>query len=335
MRPSQLHDELVKLFEIKRPVCIEGPPGGGKTSVCRKVKGTLQEQKNKEIGYIEVHVPTTLVEDFGMPWPTAEEKRFGYKLPWWWPIEGQCPDEGIICFDDRGQAEKPIQKVIANVQQARNLHGHKLPDGWQVLSTGNRKQDNAGAGSVLGHLRDRENVIEYETHLDDSTKWALEHGVSPELIAFWRFCPDLLHAYDPQKDCSPTPRSWVEGVSDLMGVVGKDAEHEWFKGAVGAGAAAEFCGFLDIYRQLPDPDEIIKSPTAGTIPTDPATLYALCGALSYRADTDNFGNIIQYLDRCPPEFSVLCVTMAISKNEDLTSTTGFIQWGANNMEVLF
>ena len=47
---------------------------------------------------------------------------------------------------------------------------------------------------------------------------------------------NLLHDFDPQRDVNATPRSWVEGVSDVIGVVPADAEYECFKGAVGEGA---------------------------------------------------------------------------------------------------
>ena len=133
------------------------------------------------------------------------------------------PDEGILCFDDRNQAPADIQKVLANILQARTLHGVPLKKGWHCISTGNRQSDRAGANRILSHLRNRETVIELETHLDDWTSWAIENDVKPELISFIRFRPNLLHDFDPQRDINPTPRSWVEGVSDVIGIVPADA----------------------------------------------------------------------------------------------------------------
>ena len=62
-------------------------------------------------------------------------------------------------------------------------------------------------------------------------------------IIHW-FRSALLHDFDPQRDVNPSPRSWVEGVSDTIGIVPSEAEYETFKGAVGEGCAAEFTGFL-------------------------------------------------------------------------------------------
>ena len=163
----------------------------------------------------------------------------------------------------------------------------------------------------------------------------LSHGVRAEVVSFLRFRPNLLHDYDPQRDCNPTPRSWVEGVSAVLGVVPPDAEYECFKGAVGEGAAAEFVGFLRIFRKLPNPDSILLHPDTADVPTDPATLYALSGALATRASDSNFARVCTYCERMPPEFSVLTVSQAARRNPDLASTAAFTQWAVKHNDVLF
>ena len=332
MRPQLLKDTLAALITAGRTVCVEGPPGGGKTTIIREVAESLGRL------YIERHLPTMLVEDFGIPLISGSSDTLTYKLPDWFPAKGSrhdTPKGGVLCFDDRNQGGNDIQKVLANIQQARTLHGVPLADGWTVVSTGNRQADRAGANRVLGHLRNRETVLEMETHLDDSSAWMLAHGVRPEVVSFLRFRPNLLHHYDPQRDQNPTPRSWVEGVSAVLGVVPAEAEYECFKGAVGEGAAAEFVGFLRIFRKLPNPDAVLLDPDGADVPSDPATLYALSGALSQRASTSNFARLVAYTKRMPPEFSVLAVTMAVRRDKDLTHTAAFTDWAVQNQEVLF
>ena len=330
MRATLLKETLKELFKAKRPVCIEGMPGGGKTTIVQEVASELS------VGYIEKHTPTMLVEDFGVPDMATGDKSFGYKLPDWFPFEGSdTPDEGIICFDDRNQGGNDIQKVQANILQAGTLHGVRMKKGWHCVSTGNRQQDRAGAKRVLSHLRNRETVIELETHLDDWTSWAIEHDVKPEVISYIRFRADALHDFDPQRDVNATPRSWVEGVSDVIGVVPADAEYECFKGAVGEGHAAGFVGFLKIHRKLPNPDNILMNPTGSNVPDDPATLYALCGTLAHKATLANFDRVITYVARMPKEFSVLCISYATRKNEELASSGAFTKWAVDNQDVLF
>ena len=328
MRATLLKQTIQSLFPIQRTLCIEGPPGGGKTTIVQEVAQSL------DVPYIERHMPTMLVEDFGVLFPQGDDKLH-YKLPDWFPVKGKAPERGILCFDDRNQASADLQKVLANICQARTLHGTPLPPGWMVVSTGNRQSDRAGANRVLSHLRNRETVVELETHLDDWTSWAITHGVKPEVVSFIRFRPGLLHDFDPQRDQNATPRSWVEGVSDVLGTVPPEAEFECFKGAVGEGAAAEFVGFLRIFRRLPNPDAILLNPDTSDVPSDPATLYALSGALAQRATTGNFERLCRYAERMPPEFSVLTVSVAARRDPSLATTQAFTQWSIKHQDVLF
>ena len=328
MRATLLKQTLKSLFPIRRTVCIEGAPGGGKTTIVHEVANEL------EIPVIEKHLPTMLVEDFGILFKN-DTGGLRYELPDWFPVKGKAPEHGILLFDDRNQAGNDLQKVLANICQARNLHGASLPDGWMVISTGNRQSDRAGANRVLGHLRNRETVYELETHLDDSTAWMIDHGVKAEVTSFLRFRTGLLHDYDPQRDSNPTPRSWVEGVSDVLGTVPPEAEFESFKGAVGEGAAAEFVGFMRVWRKLPNIDALLLNPTTGDVPTDPATLYAIAGSVADRATENNFDRVCTYAARMPKEFSVLTVSYACRKNPDLANTQAFVKWSLEHQDVLF
>jgi hypothetical protein len=330
MRPSLLSDTLKSLISINRTVAIEGAPGGGKTTLIQDVTAALG------LHYIEKHMPTMLVEDFGIP--VLGKDTLTYQIPDWFPAKGSKYDDGtggVLCFDDRNQAPADIQKVLANICQARTLHGVPLADNWAVVSTGNRQSDRAGANRVLSHLRNRETVLELDTNLDDWSSWALTHGVKPEVVAFIRFRPGLLHDFDANKDQNPTPRSWVEGVSAVLGVVPFEAEYDCFKGAVGEGAAAEFVGFVKIYRKLPNPDAILLNPDTADVPSDPATLYALSGAISARMSSANMDRAVTYLSRCPAEFSVLAMSMAVRRDPMVTSTKGFIDWSIRHQSVLF
>ena len=329
MRSTLLKETLKSLFPIQRTVSIEGSPGGGKTTIVHEVAQELG------VPCIEKHMPTMLVEDFGILFPNGDKQSLHYKLPDWFPVKGKAPEHGILLFDDRNQASNDLQKVLANICQARTLHGVSMPDGWQVISTGNRQSDRAGANRVLSHLRNRETVLELETHLDDWTQWAIDHNVKPEVVSFIRFRPGLLHDFDPQRDQNATPRSWVDGVSDVIGTVPADAEFECFKGAVGEGAAAEFLGFLRIFRKLPNPDAILLNPTSGDVPTDPATLYALSGALAERSTEANFERVCTYAERMPPEFSVLTVSYAARRKPELSDTQAFVKWTLKHQDVLF
>lgn len=344
MDAQTLSNLLVSLFPTRRTLCIEGAPGGGKTTVVRDAAASLN------IPVVELHMPTMLVEDFGVLYPDAADTgTLSYRLPHWFPDADNpdTPAEGILLFDDRNQASPDLQKVLANICQARTLHGHRLPDGWQVISTGNRQSDRAGANRVLSHLRNRETVVSLDTSVEAWTKWALSHDIRAEVVAFVNFRPDLLHNFDPAKEANPTPRSWAEGVSALMGVIPQAAEYECFAGAVGEAAATEFVGFLRTWRELPDPKAVLKDPEAAPVPTAPDVLYALGGALSQHVDYSTMDAFVKYIDRIPLEFATLAVNLTNRRNamlvesgkrpaEESTSRhPAFQKWAFAHAEVIF
>ena len=324
MRARLLSETIKAMYDYKRTTCIEGSPGVGKTSLIRQVA----EELNVE--YREVHMPTRLVEDFGIPYPNGDVLK--YIIPDWFPTDPNS--RGILCFDDRNQASADLQKVLANICQARNLHGTPLPDGWMVVSTGNHQRDRAGANRVLSHLRDRETVLQMDTNIDDWTHWALRNGVRSEVISFIAFASHLLCDFDPNRDKNATPRGWVEGVSPALGVVPAAAEFDTFAGSVGDGAASDFVAYLKTYREVPDIDELLKDPDNAKLPTEPMIKYATVASIAARMDTKNIANAIKYMDRLPGEFGVLGVSLAIHRDSKLVGTKEFAKWGINNADIL-
>lgn len=326
MRASTLAKTIQAMYPTRRTVCVEGAPGGGKTSIIRQAAEAMG------VPYIEVAVATKLVEDFGAPMP--QNNRLVYTVPDWFPVKGEHPDEGILCFDDSNQADPELQKVLANICQARTLHGHQMAN-VMIVRTGNRKSDRTGSNRVLPHLRNRENFFTLETHHEDVILWGLHNNVHEAVIAYWNFQPNVIHVYDPEAEAFPSPRSWVEGVSNLIGYVPPEAELEVFTGAIGAGAASTFVGFMKIYRNLPNPDAIIMHPKTAEVPEDMATQYALSGALSHRATASNLGRIMEYLDRLSPEINVATVSTAIKRDKTLQNTQAFIQWAVKFNNYIF
>lgn len=320
MKSTLLVETLVALYSVKRTVCIEGSPGIGKTELTREAARRLG------VDYIEVHMPTKLVEDFGIP--TFDGPKVVYKMPDWYPVDPEW--KGIICFDDRNQAPADLQKVLANICQARNLHGVPLPKGAMVVSTGNRVSDRAGANRVLSHLRNRETVLELEADYEDWATWASKHAVAPEVISFLRFKTALFNKFDPSADCNPTPRSWTEGVSAVLGVVPKSAELSCFAGAVGEGAAGEFMAYLKVFRELPDMDDLIANPDKYEVSKAADVRYAITTSLALRATKKNMENVMRYVNKLPPEFATLFATLALGRDFSLGETKALANWVIQN-----
>jgi hypothetical protein len=177
-------------------------------------------------------------------------------------------------------------------------------------------------------------IINVEPDLEATLSWCLAHGMKPEIGAFWRFRPALMCAFDPKNQSNPTPRSWMEGVSPVLGNVPEESEYECLIGAVGEGAASEFKGFLKIYRHLPDPDACIANPEKFKVPDDLATLYALCGAIAYRATDKVMENIAKLAKRLPAEFSICLMRDIVRRDPTLMSNPFWARWGQENLKYL-
>lgn len=325
MRISLSKDVIKARFEhgIPRPIFLIGPPGGGKTQSAKQVADELG------VAFNAIHAPLMQPEDLGMPVVSAKRDGIKFVVPVEkFPIVGSdWPDRGILLIDELPQADNAIQKTMANLMQEREIHGQRIKDGWMIVATGNRSKDRAGANRILSHLMNRMTVVELEPHLDDWCNWYMEQDeCKVELLSFLRFKPSLLLDFDPQRDVNPTPRAWVEGVGRSLGVVPAEAEMEVFSGDVGEGPAAEFKAFLQIYRDLPNPDVVLMNPDTHKVPVDPAVQFALAGALAYRGTAANFDRVITFAKRMPPEFMVIIVKDALKRDPKISSTAAFTKW---------
>ena len=96
MRATLMKETLKDMHKILRPVVITGAPGGGKTQIVQQVA--------KELGvhYIQRHLPTMPVEDFGIP--MIDRPQLYYKIPDWFPAVGsETYQKNVSCMVSRWQ----------------------------------------------------------------------------------------------------------------------------------------------------------------------------------------------------------------------------------------
>jgi hypothetical protein len=326
MKPSRIGNALKILIRIQQPVFVWGPPGVGKSQVVAQVAARQ--------GLALTDIRAVLLDPVdlrGLP-RIDQENRAGWCPPDFLPRDGN----GILFLDELNAAPPLVQAACYQLVLDRRIGEYRLPDGWCVVAAGNRETDRAVTHRMPSALANRFVHLNFEVDLDDWLDWAQSRDIAAEVVSFVRFRPNLLHAFDPQKDnkAFPTPRSWAF-VSDVVKSLGTcSVDLELIAGAVGEGAAAEFCGFLQIFRDLPDPAALLEAPETAAIPRDPATLYAVCELLSTRADMENLSRVMAYARRLPPEFSVLLVRDAVRANAAIVGTPAFNDWAAAHGDVV-
>ncbi|WP_319522444.1 MoxR family ATPase [uncultured Desulfosarcina sp.] len=326
MKPSHIIETLKTLIEIRQPVFVWGAPGVGKSQVIAQVA------RQEALELVDVRaVLLDPVDLRGLP-RIDDNNRACWCPPEFLPTGGK----GILFLDELNAAPPLVQAACYQLVLDRQLGEYRLPDGWSIVAAGNRETDRAVTHRMPSALANRFVHLNFKVDDTEWLAWAQDVGIAAEVSAFIRFRPNLLHAFDPQKDdkAFPTPRSW-EFVSRIMNRQAKVIpDLELIAGVVGEGAAAEFCGFLRIYHDLPDPQVLIDNPETAEVPEDPATLYAVCELLAEKTDSENLHGIMTYARRLPPEFSVLLVRDAARANSAIIDTPDFNDWAIAHADVL-
>ncbi len=331
MKPTELYSFLSRAVPSRLPVLIKGAPGIGKTDIVTQAC----EASSADL-IIEHPVVSDPTDYKGIPFPDGKgDANF---LPIGNLKKLLNAERPTVCFfDDIGQAPGSVQAALMQLILARRINGHVVSDSVCFLAATNRRSDRAGVTGMLEPVKSRfVTIVELESDAESWVSWALKAGLPTELIAFIRFRPELLHNFEPTNDLvnSPCPRT-VHNVGKLMKMgIPKELEYEIYSGAAGDGFAAEFTGFLRIFRSLPNPDVILNNPEKADVPTDPATLYALTSALSYKASETNMERIVRYANRMQPDFAVKMMRDIINKDGELANTRACIQWYSDNKDIL-
>lgn len=239
------------------------------------------------------------------------------------PLEGT----GVLFLDEFPQAPLANQNVAAQLLQERRIGEHRLGDGWTIVCAGNDIKHRAGTNQMPSHVKGRMIHLEIEADTNDALDYFNSKQFRPELTGYIRYRPEYLHKFDADAKASPTPRNW-ERVNSVLGW-GLDEVSEQYAiaGAVGAPAAADFSGWLQIVREIPDPDQPFKAPMIAEVPNDPAILYALMASLAARVDGKTIKNLMLYLERVPnQEFVVVCMKDALKRNPALAKHANVTAW---------
>lgn len=335
MRYSNIKTSIVEQFKApnghKVVPFILGAPGGGKSACARDIMA--------ELGLDTVVEFTASLRDpvdvLGVPDNTGEYTRWVPPQEFYNLRRGRV---GLI-LEELSDAPVPMQNALCGViydRRAGNLmlsNGQTENDQLFIIATGNRTEDKSGANRITSKLANRTRRFDFQENIDDWTEWALDNEVDPVLIQFLRFRPGLLSDFDPNRFANPTPRAW-ERVNFIPSTLEQGLFFDNVAGEVGEGAAAEYTGFRRIYMSLPDVDSILLDPAGADVPVDPATLYALTGALARKATKDNFDRVSKYLSRMAPEFNVMATKDAIKLQPSIKHSRAFVEWASKNAEVL-
>ena len=330
IRPADLAKQAVKSAKSGQATMIWGSPGIGKSEIVYQTGKTL----NAKVFEIRANLYDPVDVRGGLK--VVEQMDGTYRTKYGVPED--YPDTNyqgtvVLFIDDITHAPKATQAALMQLLLMDRIGTYQLPPNTIKIAAGNRSYDRAGAVGMTSAVQSRFRHYTLEPHIDDFCAHAHQIGMDPSIPAFLRYRPNLLNDMDTTESAFPTPRTW-SFVNEALPFIDDDGFYD-VASCVGDGAAGEYLTFRKIYHDLPDIDQIIRSPGSVRVPGSPSTLYAVAGALSARASQQDIKPIMTYLRRLPAEYQVVAVKDILGKDRTLATEQAVQQYITDNASVIF
>lgn len=351
MNFTQLREAMPALLESGISIELMSEPGLGKSEFVRDTVDTMAGMTGKPWGFATLFLATQTPPDLIGYQFKGEREWAGQKvavteptLPAWMvTVEGKPVweyERGILFLDEYGQGEADVKRASAELLLNKQLGPWKLPRGWSVVAASNRTQDRSGVTKSFDFVINRRMEIHITPDIKAWTDWASQRDVMPLTIAFANQNPQVVFPGGVPDKQGPwcTPRSLVMADKQLQmlgkynggEVPDKGPAVEIVGGLIGAGAAAQYFGFVRLEREMPKYEQILKNPTTVKVPEKPDALMLIAYNLAHRVQADEVKAVLTYVDRMPKEFSVTFATSACKRNVKLVSHKEFYQWAMKN-----
>ena len=337
---------------MNKAVCLMGAPGIGKSDVGRQVHQKWCDEAEAtpwifdegkrptpgQIGWLLTIWSQHDITDLKFPAVMHDKMVFHYSTEL--PLVGnedRFPSRGLWNMGEVTNVEPYMQKALMQIILERRLGTRPVLPGWRVLADGNRAADRSYTVPMAPPLANRMLWLNVTTNVEDWVLWALNNGVSPKVIAFIRFRPNLLHKFDAKtygagEMAFPSPRQWTQS-NELLDLK-DELRVPLMAGLVGQAAGLEYEGFIRVWGNLPDLDRIEKE-GKGKVPKDQATLLAVVSALVVRAKDECLGNLFKYVGQLPGEHQMLFVKDLVSKNPLFATHKEYNAWAAKHGKDIF
>jgi hypothetical protein len=328
MKFSQLEKIAPALYLRRAPVHLIGAPGIGKSQwLENRLPVVIREALGVDIG-----VKTTMltayeacdIAGFKVPAKVDGAMRTVSTRPEFIPNEDE--GEGIMFWDERGQAALDVQKAIAPVILSNKAGIYTIPDGWRQWSASNRMADKSGVVKAPMHLINRERTITIEPDVDSwRDNYATKAGLHHLAVGFAQFREPLFNGGVPAE---PVPfltlRSYSAAWLDVQQYIGgKDAVgagmasdplvNELFTASVGPQAASEILAYLGVASELRTWDEIMANPTGIKVPAGRLDVaYCYMALVLEHVAMDNVEEVFLFITNgMPKEMQLGTLTAAV------------------------
>ncbi|QGM46152.1 hypothetical protein [Methylocystis heyeri] len=352
---KQIASRIPGYYKAGLSIHLEGPPGGGKTSIMETVPQLLAPHyaPECEFGIITLNGAGTSETDatgYLIPTPGKDGAKPSSEFtePYWMRTkDGRHMRDfsgGILFIDEADKLPLDAKKILGEAALSRRFASHTLSDGWLVWSAGNRAEDRSGATKELDHLINRRMRIRVGMDLESWVEWAHRHDMSPESIRFAEENAGMMFEGSVPKVQGPwlTPRSMELGDNYLRTIAGDGplpmdpvAQTE-ISGLIGEAAAMQFIAMVKIGIELPSIDEIVADPGSTRIPKKADAQMLLVYKLANYFTPERAGSVITYMKRkeFAQEFAVSFFKMACARHPRTILLPEVVNWTRSNAQLV-
>ena len=323
--PGQLKQLLLELMPTGNPIMIWGPPGVGKSTICRSVA--------LELGRRYYDFRANLIESFeikGLPWHDATTNTTRYAPPEMLPPMG-CKNSYTINYDELPAALPSVQTALYQILTDNAVGTYVLPQDTYQLACGNKLSHRSVSYEMPAALVRRFMHIDLKSSLTDWCDWASRNDISPDIIFYLYREEKMLNNFDQVQDenepfaCEAT---WemASNIRKAQCDFSPYLERAAYAGTVGKAAAIGYTSFLRMMDNLPHPRVIVLDPHNAAIPPNASEVIATCGALCNIATAANLDAIYIYLKRLGRELTEFTMGTIIKRQPDLKREPTFMHW---------
>ena len=210
-------------LEKQRPIFLLGAPGIGKTAIMEQISEELNvglisysmthHTRQSALGLPKIQKQTYNGEEFEVSKYTMSEIISSiYEL-----IESTGVKEGILFLDEINCVSETLAPSMLLFLQYKTFGGHRIPDGWTIVTAGNPPEYNKSVRDFDVVTMDRLKKITVEPDYSVWKEYAYHKNIHPAIMSYLDIKKDCFYHMETSLDGKRfvTPRGW-EDLSQMI-----------------------------------------------------------------------------------------------------------------------